>query len=151
MSNDRREEALSILRAVLALGRRMRTDRPQGTVSVSAISILGTLNRLGPLAATRLAAEERLQPQSLTRIVASLERNGLIVRTRSAADQRALLIALTEQGRSVLAADLRARRAWLEKTIAATLSEQERDLLFAASEVMLKLAFHEGPTRHKET
>jgi DNA-binding MarR family transcriptional regulator len=138
------EQVASILRAVLALGRRLRAERPQGSVSLSEISILATLNRLGSIPAIRVAAEERLQPQSLTRIVTGLERDGLIARKRSEADRREIVIALTEGGRRVLAQDMQARRAWLEAAVAAALSEAERDLLFEASEAMLKLAFHDG-------
>jgi hypothetical protein len=38
---------------------------------------------------------------------------------------------------------IRARRAWLEGAIAAALNASERELLFAATDPMLKLAFHQ--------
>lgn len=129
METSGRKEVLSILQAVQALARRLRTERPEGAVTLSALSILGTLNRLGPIPAIRLAAEERLQPQSLTRILASLEKGGHITRTRSAADRRQVTIALTEPGRRLLIEDIRVRRAWLESAIAAALSASERELL----------------------
>jgi DNA-binding MarR family transcriptional regulator len=141
MQSQSAEETASILHAVLALGRRLRAERPPESVTLSALSILGTLNRLGPIPATRLAAEERLQPQSLTRLVATLEKDRLIVRTRSESDRREITIAITKQGERVLTSDLRARRAWLEQAINSALSEREHRLLFAASEVMLKLAY----------
>jgi len=146
MKNGNREHVASILRGVLSLGRRLRAERPQGSISLSAISILGTLKRLGPTAATRLAAEEGLRPQSLTRMIMGLERKGLISRTQSNADRREILIALTEKGRRVLVEDMNTRRAWLEAAIAAALTESERNVLFAACEIMRKLAFHDGPT-----
>ena len=145
MQTDRRAEALSILKAVLALGRRLRAERPEGAVTLSALSIIGTLNRLGPIPAIRLAAEERLQPQSLTRLLASLEKDGHITRTRNVADRRELTIALTERGHRLLVEDIRARRAWLVGAMAAALNAPERELLFAAAGPMLKLAFHEMP------
>lgn len=143
MQADRPEDALSILKAVLALARRLRTERPGGAVTLSTLSILGTLNRLGPIPAIRLAQEERLQPQSLTRILASLEKDGHIARTRNAADRREMTIALTKRGRKLLMDDIHSRRAWLEGAMAATLNPSERELLFAAAETMLKLAFLE--------
>ena len=91
--------------------------------------------------AVQLATEERLQPQSLTRIVAGLEGDGLIERRRDPADQRALIIALTEKGKTVLANDLRARQAWLREAMLRVLSESERTTLIAATDIMLKLAF----------
>ena len=137
-------EAARIVRGVLSLGRRLRAERPQGSASLSAISILATLRRLGPIPAARLAAEERLQPQSLTRLIASLEQEGWIARVRSEVDRREIMIALTQDGDRALAADMRARRIWLERAMAATLSKAERDTLLKAAEVMLKLTGHAG-------
>lgn len=142
MSSGRHGEAASILQAVLALGRRLRAERPRGAATLSATSVLGTLNRLGPVPAIRLAAEERLQPQSLTRILASLEKSGLIARTRNETDRREITIALTRRGRAALTDNIRARRVWLENAMATVLSASERDHLLAASQAMLKLAFH---------
>jgi DNA-binding MarR family transcriptional regulator len=138
---DRKDgEAALILRAVLALGRRLRAERPAGAAGLSAISILGTLERHGPMPAHRLAGIERLQPQSLTRILADLERRGWIRRTRSEADRREIAIAPTAAGRAVLVEDMQARRRWLEKTAGAVLTEAERAALVAAAAAMLKLA-----------
>jgi DNA-binding MarR family transcriptional regulator len=139
---DPREEAPPILKAVLALGRRLRAERPEETVTLAALSILGTLSRLGPIPATRLAAEERLQPQSLTRLVGNLERVGLIERQRNMVDRRALRIGLTEKGRTALIEDLNARQRWLEKAMATVLTDEERAGLTTAAQSMLKLAFH---------
>jgi DNA-binding MarR family transcriptional regulator len=138
------DEAALILRATLSLGRRLRAERPQKSASLSAIAILSALRRLGPVSAVRLAAEERLQPQSLTRILSTLEAGGLIARTASEADRRAVSIAITRRGGEVLAADMRARRDWLQQAVSATLSASERDTLLKAAEVMLKLAGYEA-------
>jgi len=94
--------------------------------------------------AAQLAVEERLQPQSLTRLVAGLERTGLIERRRSEADRRELTIALTAKGRATLAEDLGARQTWLERAMAETLTDAERSTLIAAAAAMLKLALHRG-------
>jgi DNA-binding MarR family transcriptional regulator len=137
------EEAALILRAVLTLGRRLRAERPAGSASLSAIAILSTLRRLGAMPAVRLAAEEQLQPQSLTRIIAALERDGLIARTPGKTDARELIIAPTESGLQALAADMGARRQWLEQALSATLTEAERAIVLAASEAMLRLASYD--------
>lgn len=142
MPIDASGEALMVLRAVLALGRRLRAERPTGGVTLAELSILAALRRLGPVSAKRLSDEERLQPQSLTRLIASLEREDLILRSRSQHDRREILITLSEQGRSVLMDDLRARRAWLEKAMASALSERERVQLLTGCAVMLTLASH---------
>jgi DNA-binding MarR family transcriptional regulator len=128
------------LRSILALGRRVRAERPPGSLSLSGLGILGSLNRNGPLAATRLAIEERLQPQSLTRLVADLERLQFISRRRSDTDRRAIIIAITAKGRRALFDDIAARRSWLEMAMTAALSPAEREAILAASVLMLKLA-----------
>ncbi len=131
------------LRGILAVGRRARAERPPGSLSLSGLGILGSLNRLGPLVATRLAAQERLQPQSLTRLLAELERGRLITRTRSASDRREITIAMTAKGRKMLLADMMQRRAWLEVAMDRALTPQERRIVLTASTIMLKLAGHE--------
>jgi DNA-binding MarR family transcriptional regulator len=134
------EEAALIVRGVLSLGRRLRAERPSGSPSLSAIAILGTLRRKGPMPAARLAVEERLQPQSLTRLLASLEKEGLIARTPGETDRRERLVALTEAGRDMLAADIEARSRWLGQAMAAALTPAERETLIHAAMLMAQLA-----------
>ncbi len=151
MSSD--DASTLIVRSVLLLGRRLRAARAEGSVSLSTIAMLATLHRLGPMPAWRLALEERLQPQSVTRIVAAMERDGFISRSRNGQDRREIELALTPHGRKVLSEDIRARRAWLEKAIEACLSPEERETLIEASQIMLKLAYveaGEGPGEDEE-
>jgi DNA-binding MarR family transcriptional regulator len=136
----------TIARAVLRLGRRLRTERTGDSVSLSALAILGTLHRRGPLVAVDLASRERLKPQSLTRLLSGLERAGLIERQPSPIDRRARVIALTGKGRTILRRDLEARCAWLAGAIARTLSTGEREQLAKAAQLMLKLSEDTGST-----
>jgi DNA-binding MarR family transcriptional regulator len=140
MNEIAHDSAATLLRGMLALGRRLRAERPPGSLSLSGLGILGALNRIGPLVATRLAAEERLQPQSLTRLLGYLEKDRLIRRMRSRDDRREITITITARGRRVLLEDMAVRRAWLEKALAAALEPAERGVLRAAAPVMLKLA-----------
>ena len=133
------EEAALIVRGVLSLGRRLRAERPSGSVSLSAIAILATLRRKGPMPAARLATEERLQPQSLTRLLASLEREGLIQRTPGETDRRERLIAATDEGLKILKADIIARSRWLEEAMQG-LAPTERQTLLHAAVLMATLA-----------
>lgn len=141
MSSSNDTPATLILRSVLLLGRRLRAARSESPHSLSTIAILGTLHRLGPMPAWRLAREERLQPQSVTRIIAALERDGLISRMRSEADRREIELSITPHGRNILSEDIGIRRAWLEKAMDERLTSQERKTLIDASEIMLKLAY----------
>lgn len=147
MSEAENDPVADVLRAVLSLGRRLRAERGEGAVSLSGIAILATLHRFGAMPAARLAERERLQPQSLTRIVASLESQGLIERRRSEEDRREIVIAITAGGREALADDMSRRRAWLDRAMAQAVTPAEREVLQAAAQIMLKLA-HYGDERN---
>jgi DNA-binding MarR family transcriptional regulator len=142
-SKKNNEEALSVLRAVLALGRRLRSERPVGGITLSAISILATLSRFGPVVSKQLAEAELLEPQSLTRLLAELEKRGLVTRARGELDRREMRIALTASGQALLTDDLRLRHSWLAKAMAAALSAREQHLLLSAASCIFKLAQYE--------
>ena len=143
------ESTAQLLRSVLALGRRLRAARAPGARTLTGLAILGTLYRVGPMPASQLAAEEGLQPQSLTRLLAALESRQLISRKRSEVDGRALTIALTARGRRQLLDEIGERRTWLKAAMAAALTAEEREIATSASAVLLKIAAHqplEGPS-----
>jgi DNA-binding MarR family transcriptional regulator len=108
--------------------------------------MLSTLHRSGPMPATRLAQAERLQPQSLSRLIAQLDRAGLIKRRPGREDRRMLILEITAAGRRVLSRDIAARRAWLEEAMRKVLLPGERELLALAAVAMLRLA-DEGGSR----
>lgn len=140
MSIEPDSDSALVARAVLRLGRRLRAERPNPSVTLAALALLSTLHRLGPMTAARLAEAERLQPQSLSRLLPKLEQAGLIVRDPGPLDRRTLILSITPQGRKALSGDIRARRAWLEQAMGATLSAEERAQLLVAAELMLRLA-----------
>lgn len=137
-------DVASLVKAILAFGRRVRSENTSVHVTSSASSMLNTLQINGPMPAKQLATEERLQPQSLTRIVKRLEEDGLIVRNRSAEDQRELTISLTSLGANTLDADLQERQRWLEGVVLEALNDRDMALLDDVSRILLKLAFHES-------
>src|SRR3569833_1040198 len=113
MATTTSDDTAIIVRGVLRLGRRLRAERA-GAVRLSALSMLATLHRVGPMPAARLAKAERLQPQSLSRLISQLEREGLIKRHPGEKDRRTLILEITAVGRQALSRDMAARRAWLE-------------------------------------
>ena len=129
-----------IARGVLRLARRLRVEAPAGEVSTAALGLLATLYREGPMPGVALAQAEGLQPQSLTRLLAALVATGMIDRTPDPADRRNLIISITLEGRRALLAAMKARRRWLANALADRLSDEERDTLIAAAELMLRLA-----------
>jgi DNA-binding MarR family transcriptional regulator len=134
------DDTALIVRGVLRLSRRLRSERPDSGVSLSALGMLATLHRTGPMPAARLAKAERLQPQSLSRLIAQLERAGLIERRPGEQDRRTLILEITAAGRKALSRDMTARRAWLEGAMRRVLMPGEREMLAHAAVAMLRLA-----------
>src|SRR5262249_39816042 len=137
------DPAALIARAVLRLGRRLRAARPEKAVNLSTLALLTALHRRGPMSAVQLAREEKLQPQSLTRLPAAMTREGLIARETDPADRRAHVIQITREGRGVVARDMAARRAWLDQAMEMALTLPEREQLTEAADLMLKVAGQE--------
>ncbi|WP_329122986.1 MarR family winged helix-turn-helix transcriptional regulator [Streptomyces sp. NBC_01465] len=140
---DSESPAPTIRRGAIRLARRLRAERPADALSVGKVGVLGHLHRHGPSTPGDIAAAEHQQPQSLTRIFAELERDGLIVRSPSERDRRRVLLELTRDGLVVLVGDMAARDAWLEGAIAG-LSETEREVLRLAGALMERIAESAG-------
>jgi DNA-binding MarR family transcriptional regulator len=98
------------------------------------------LHRRGPLTPGELAAAERVQPQSLTRPLASLEAAGLIARHPDPADGRRSLLEIAGSGRDALRAEMQQRDSWLAAAMSAHLSGTEIGLLHLASDLLQRLA-----------
>jgi DNA-binding MarR family transcriptional regulator len=106
--------------------------------------VLGSLYRGGPVTATELASRERIRPQSLTRLLSSLEKRGFVSRQPDGTDRRRLLISLTEDGKKALEADFRRREAWLSAAMTRHLSVVEREALFHASRLLDRITEDES-------
>jgi DNA-binding MarR family transcriptional regulator len=126
--------------SVMRLRRRLSNERhPDNALSMGAMAVLGCLYRNGDNTVGDLAAHERIQPPSMTRIVNSLEEGGYVSRRAHESDRRQVVVALTEQGRTTLLADRDRRDAWLACRLE-DLSAQERDLLRRAAPLLERLA-----------
>jgi DNA-binding MarR family transcriptional regulator len=132
--------ASSLRRGVVRLSQRLRAERPGSSESLLRLGVLAHLNRSGPMTPGDLAALERLQPQSLTRTLASLEHDELVTRRADPADRRRALLAITDPGRDALRADMHERDAWLARAMAGALTPTERELLRLAGDLMNRLA-----------
>ena len=121
------------------LTRRLRAQRPTDALSSNKISVLGHLHHHGPSTPGEITVAERQRPQSLTKVFADLESDGLIVRTPSERDRRESVLDLTEQGRDVLIADAALRDGWLALALT-ELTETEAQVLRLAAGLMDRLA-----------
>jgi DNA-binding MarR family transcriptional regulator len=143
------DAATSLRRGTMRLGRRLRLERPERSVTSAELSVLGLLYRRGPMSAGALAWAERVQPQSLTRTLAALEERGVVRREPDAADRRRSVLSITESGRAVIQADVAQRDSWLATAIAGQLSPAEAQLLMMAGELMERLAEAEVEAVHR--
>ena len=123
--------------AVMRLARRLR-QQADGDVTPSQISALSSVDRLGPLTLGELSAVERVQPPTMTRIVAGLEEQGLATREVDAKDRRVARVHLSVAGRRLLEQSRTRKNAFLASRIR-TLPTDDRDVLARAAELLERL------------
>lgn len=110
--------------AIVRLTRHLRGRRLDATVSLTQLSALATLSREGPITPGALAAKERVQPPSMTRVIASLADIGLVERHPHPTDGRQVIVSLSEAGRVLIANEATARKAWMTERLATLDSDQ---------------------------
>ena len=124
------EELATRLRvAVTRLNRRLRQQSLAG-LSPAQASALGTVNRLRNPTLGELAVAEQVQPPTVTRLVASMEAAGLVVRTTDVDDRRVARVRITAEGRRNLQRIRTLKNAFLTKRLGA-LDPQEQDAAVA--------------------
>jgi DNA-binding MarR family transcriptional regulator len=134
------EAASVVRRAVGALGRRLRAERPANSLSATKLTVLGQLYRRGPATAGEMADLERVQPQSLTRVVAELVEAGLVGRRADPKDGRRQLLEISADGRAALTGDMQKKDEWLGNAMEEHLSVTEQALLRLAASLLERLA-----------
>jgi DNA-binding MarR family transcriptional regulator len=125
--------------AVMRLARRLRQMQDESLgLNPNQLSALSVLLNSGDQLMGELAAQERVRPPSMTRIVNSLEARGFVTRRLDPRDHRQCLVSLTDSGRQVLLANRRQRDQWLAVRIAG-LDPAEREVLRRAVAVLEKV------------
>jgi DNA-binding MarR family transcriptional regulator len=112
---------------------------PPHELSLTAISALATLDRLGPCRLTALAGQAGVTQPSMTQVIRWLEEAGLARREPDPADGRVVLVRITAPGLALLARR-RAIRAQRLAVMLAELSPADRAALAAALPAMEALA-----------
>lgn len=125
--------------ALNRLNRRLRHQQLGDDLTVSQLSALAVLRREGPLSAGDLASREHVRPPSMTRIIAALQRLGMIERRENPDDGRQVMIGVTPSGRARADAEGAAREQWLAQKLSA-MTPQDRDLLRRAAALLNQLA-----------
>jgi DNA-binding MarR family transcriptional regulator len=123
----------------MRLARRLRQMQDDSLgLTPSQLSAMAVLLNSGDLLMGELAAQEKVQPPSMTRIVNSLEADGYVARRPDPRDHRQCLVALTDSGREVLLANRRRRDQWLAVRLA-ELDPADREILRHAVRVLEKV------------
>jgi DNA-binding MarR family transcriptional regulator len=130
--------------SVSRLARRLRVERtaqgtPESELSDTPFAALSTLERHSAMTPGELAEHEKVQPPSMTRVIAVLEERGFVMRAPHLTDRRQVVLTVTDEGRSVVQRARRRRDAWLAKRLK-ELSPQERATLRAAAPILEKLS-----------
>src|SRR3954454_19585009 len=99
--------------------------------SVPALLTLRRLDEEGPQRITDLAVAELVAQPTMTVLVRRLEQDGLVRKTRDAADARAVRVEITDAGRAELA-EVRAARAQVMRSRLERLDDGARAALAAA-------------------
>ena len=132
-------ELASLLRpSLLRLTRTIRNQRVDESVTLTLLAALMTLEKFGPMSPGELAAHERVQPPSMTKILAKLEEKGLVQRTPHATDRRQVVVATTPAGATLLAEERQERDAWLSTRLA-MITPAERELLVRVAPLLDRL------------
>jgi DNA-binding MarR family transcriptional regulator len=92
------------------------------------LSALSTVERVGALTLGDLAAMEKVQPPTMTPIVARLESEGLVRREVDSSDRRVARITLTREGKHLLERSRSRKTAYLARHLRA-LPPEERDVI----------------------
>jgi DNA-binding MarR family transcriptional regulator len=128
------------LRIVIgALNRRLREQSDGGDLTSAQKSVLLRLERDGPATGSALARAEAMRPQSMGAIIAALEAAGYVAGAPDAADGRQTIISLTDHFRDWASAARAARQDWLQRSLQARLTVQERRQLTHAVELLKRL------------
>jgi DNA-binding MarR family transcriptional regulator len=153
LSEDRRQEVIAEVARLLPqrngrlgrlLWRHARGDLPRGMTSV-----LATLED-GPETISRLADKEGTAQPTLTRIIQRLEADGLVHRTASPSDRRVVVVELTREGKSELAAT-RARYLGVLTDRLDHMTDEQLERMLAASNAVQELidALRDEPVRRQ--
>lgn len=114
------------------LRRRLREVAPTQGLTPSQTSVLIRLGRDGAATASRLAAAERVRPQSMAATLAALAERGLVQRHPDPDDGRRHVVTLTDTGQERVHGDRLAREEWLVRLLRERYSEAERHLIVEA-------------------
>ena len=130
--------------SISRLARRLRVERlglggTETVLSDIQLAALAALERHDSMSPGELAEHEKVQPPSMTRVIAVLEERGLVRREPHATDRRQVILTVTDDGRDLVQRVRRRREAWLALRLQ-ELAPDERQILRAAAPILEKIS-----------
>jgi DNA-binding MarR family transcriptional regulator len=130
--------------SISRLARRLRVERlglggTETVLSDIQLAALAALERHEAMTPGELAEHEKVQPPSMTRVIAVLEERNLVRREPHPTDRRQVILTVTAEGRDLVQRVRRRREAWLAQRLQ-ELSETERQALRAAAPILEKIS-----------
>jgi len=122
---------------VMRLHRRLRSEADD-ELSPTLLAALVSVERHGPLSLGRLAELERVTPPSITRVVATLERDGLVRREVDEHDRRVSRVAITQDGTRLLGRSRKRKAAFLARRLSG-LDARDQETVRAALPILERL------------
>src|SRR5580692_7952913 len=129
--------------SVSRLARRLRAERVARGVATdlsdTQLAALAALERHTAMTPGELAEHEKVQPPSMTRVIAALQERGLVTRAPHPTDGRQVKLTVTEQGRDLVQQSRKLRQEWMHQRLR-ELSPEERSILRAAAPILQRLS-----------
>jgi len=131
--------------SVSRLARRLRVEQrltvggPDPALSDIQLAALAALERNEAMTPGELAEYEKVQPPSMTRVIAVLEERSLVRRSPHPTDRRQVILTVTDEGRSLVDRVRRRKEAWLAQRMQ-ELTAEEVAILRAAAPILEKLS-----------
>lgn len=125
----------------IRLLRRLRRQDEAAGLTGPRLSALSVVVFAGPLTLGELAAAEQVRPPTMSRLVAGLEREGLVVREVDPTDRRVVWVRATPEGVRVLE-EGRGRRVTALNELLERLSPEERETIGEATRLLERLLRH---------
>jgi DNA-binding MarR family transcriptional regulator len=130
--------------SISRLARRLRVERlglggAETALSDIQLAALAALDRHEAMSPGELAEHEKVQPPSMTRVIAVLEERKLVQRAPHPTDRRQVILTVTPEGRTLVNRARLLKEAWLAQRLQ-ELSPEEQAILRSAAPILEKLS-----------
>ena len=128
MSQSQNDIVMALQPVFDKLSRQMREfDLPLG-LTPERLNTLASIQEYGPISIKALAAREKVRSATMSKMISSLENDGLVRRRSDKSDKRGVLVAITAKGRRLFLRGNQHRLSQLSNALAKLEPEQLQTL-----------------------